>query len=113
MSRPPKVHKAPQRCRVRWSPKAIADLESIGDFIALDSPAAAERWTIKLAERVTLAATMPKAGRIVPELRRADIREVFLRTYRIIYRLAADELHILTIFEGHRLFPEDVNASGK
>jgi plasmid stabilization system protein ParE len=45
---------------------------------------------------------MPLSGRVVPELERDDIREVFLRSYRIIYRVADDNIRILTVFEGHR-----------
>lgn len=38
----------------------------------------------------------------MPELGRNDVREVFLRTYRIIYRVAGDDIRILTVFEGHQ-----------
>jgi hypothetical protein len=31
-----------------------------------------------------------------------DVREVFLRTYRIIYRIEPARILVLTIFEGHR-----------
>jgi plasmid stabilization system protein ParE len=39
---------------------------------------------------------------VVPEAGREDVREVFLRTYRIIYRVAGEDLRVLTVFEGHR-----------
>lgn len=53
---------------------------------------------------------MPFGGRGVPELARTDLREVFLRSYRIVYRVAGDDTRILTIFEGHRrLRPADVD----
>jgi hypothetical protein len=39
---------------------------------------------------------------VVPEVGDPDIREVFLRTYRIIYRIEPDRILVLTIFEGHR-----------
>jgi len=32
-----------------------------------------------------------------------NVREVFLRTYRIVYRVVDDGIVVLTIFEGHRL----------
>jgi toxin ParE1/3/4 len=44
---------------------------------------------------------------MVPELQRPDIREVFLRTYRIVYRIRANAIDVLTVFEGHRLFEAD------
>ncbi len=39
----------------------------------------------------------------MPELRRDDIREVLLETYRIVYRVRKDAIDVLTVFEGHRL----------
>lgn len=54
---------------------------------------------------------MPNAGRIVPEVGRPDVREVLLRTYRIVYRVVDDGIVVLTLFEGHRLLGElDLDA---
>ena len=57
---------------------------------------------ISMAENLALT---PLAGRRVPELGRDDMRETFLRTYRIVYRVAGSRVEIITVFEGHRLFP--------
>jgi toxin ParE1/3/4 len=54
------------------------------------------------------AAASPGAGRRVPELGRDDIREVLKGKYRIVYRVTAERVEVLTVFEGHRLFPDDV-----
>jgi len=40
---------------------------------------------------------------VVPEFGRDDVREVFVRTYRIVCRMLPDEIHVLTVFEGSRL----------
>jgi addiction module RelE/StbE family toxin len=85
-----------------FSPTAIADLEEIASYIARDNPRAAEAWVDKLVDRAELAALQPRGGRVVPEVGDPDIREVFLRTYRIIYRIDPDRILVLTIFEGHR-----------
>lgn len=103
-SRPPK--EAP---RVRWMPQALRDLHAIRRFIARDNPVAARRWVSRIQDRARAAASAPQAGRVVPEFDRADVREVFLRSYRIVYRVLDDELHVLTVFEGHRLLrPDDL-----
>jgi len=44
---------------------------------------------------------------VVPEFEGLDVREVFLRSYRIVYRVLEAEIHVLTVFEGHRQFPVD------
>ena len=98
--RPPAIH---------WSDQAKDDLAAIGDYIAADNPATAMRWVERLIADVERAAAMPLAGRVVPEYAdRHDIREVLRRTYRIVYRVRDDAIEVLTIFEGHRLFPKGV-----
>jgi plasmid stabilization system protein ParE len=62
----------------------------------------------KLVAAAERAAAVPLAGRRVPELAREDVREVLLRSYRIVYRLAEHRIEVLTVFEGHRLFPISV-----
>jgi len=51
------------------------------------------------------------AGRRVPEIGRDDIREVLKRSYRIVHRVRGDRLEVLTVFEGHRLFPPDIEGT--
>ena len=99
--------------KVRWMPRALEDLAAIRRYIARDNPVAARRWVSKLEQRANRAALAPLAGRAVPEVSAGDIREVFLRSYRIVYRVREDELHVLTVFEGHRLFPEGVLPDGE
>lgn len=96
--------------RLRWTLRAVSDLEEIEGYIAADDPKAAARWVSKLMEHAKKAAWTPHAGRVVPELNRVEIRELLLRAYRIVYRIAGEEVHVLTIFEGHRLFPADVKV---
>ncbi len=45
--------------------------------------------------------------RVVPEFGREDIREVFLRSYRLVYLIGDDAIEVLTVFEGHRLLETD------
>lgn len=60
-----------------------------------------------LQARVRTVASARLPGRVVPELDRKDVREVFLRSYRIVYRVLDAEIQVLTVFEGHRLFPRE------
>ena len=46
----------------------------------------------------------------MPERADLEVREVFVRNYRIVYRVFEDAIHVLTVFEGHRLFPQDVES---
>ncbi len=89
--------------RLRWTHRARQDLLDIGEYIARDSRTAARAWVDRLRRRARMAAEVPLAGRAVPEFGRKDVREVFLRTYRIVYEVRDDAVHVLTVFEGHKL----------
>lgn len=88
---------------VIWSRRAREDLAEIVRFIARDDRVAAERWVARLIQRGESLDGLPRAGRVVPELGRDDIREFIERTYRIVYRVHGEEVRIITVFEGHRL----------
>jgi toxin ParE1/3/4 len=90
-----------------WTETARQDLQAIRRYISADSPAAAKRWVSRLRERARKALHSPLAGRIVPEFFRDDIRELIEGNYRIVYQIFEDRLVILTIFEGHQLFPAE------
>ncbi len=93
--------------KILWTDRSRRDLLAIGRYIARDNLKAARAWIERLRERARAAAEMPLAGRIVPERASDEVREVFVRNYRIVYRIRKDAIHVLTVFEGHRLFPED------
>lgn len=94
--------------KLSWSQRALDDLLDIGRFIARNDPRAARRWVERLRQRAQEAARNPRLGRIVPEYSQEDLREVILGAYRIVYRVQEDTIEVLTVFEGHRLLPEDV-----
>jgi toxin ParE1/3/4 len=93
---------------VLWTDRALADLEAIRDYIARDNPSAAARWVMRLCQTAEKVGTAPLAGRRVPEFARDDVRELLLRSYRIVYHLSERQVEILTVFEGHRLYPAGV-----
>lgn len=55
----------------------------------------------------------PLAGRVVPEIGRQDVREVFLRAYRLVYQVSEDQFIVLTVFEGYRRLPGSIAAKGE
>lgn len=56
----------------------------------------------KLIYRMANLTTMPRVGRVVPEIGQERIREVLEGKYRIVYRIDDDTLAVLTVFEGHQ-----------
>ena len=92
--------------RIRWTYRAKRDLLAIGWFIARDKPQAAREFIARLRARARKAAKLPRAGRMVPEFRREDIREVIEGNYRLVYRVTKVSVEVLTVFEGHHLLPD-------
>jgi plasmid stabilization system protein ParE len=88
---------------IRWTLQAAADLESITEYIAENSPHYACLFAIDVLSAVEQLTDFPHSGRIVPELAQADIRELLFGSYRIIYRVKNEIVEILTIFHGARL----------
>ena len=90
-----------------WTETSKQDLQAIRRYIAADNPTAAKRWVNLLRARAINALHAPLAGRKVPELLREDIRELIEGNYRIVYQVIEDRLVVLTVFEGHHLFPKE------
>ena len=88
---------------VRWTPQAADDLEAIANFIAVDSPQYASLFAIDILAAVDRLGVFPRSGRIVPETNHPDVREVILGNYRIVYRIRADLIEVLTVYHGARL----------
>jgi plasmid stabilization system protein ParE len=83
---------------------ALDRAAEIARYIAADRPTAAERWIDGLMRTVDGLARSPRRGRMVPEVGRAEIREVLYGPYRVIYRLGPKRLAILTVRHARRAF---------
>jgi toxin ParE1/3/4 len=83
--------------------------EEFMDWIARDDPEAARRWVAHLFDRVRQLRQFPDSGRMIPEARRPEIRELIMDQYRIIYRRDASRIVVLTVRHTRELFsPDDV-----
>lgn len=51
----------------------------------------------------------PQAGRVVPELNQPDLRERFVYSYRLIYRIEPQRILVTAVIHGKRLL-EDTTA---
>ncbi len=93
--------------RIIWTETASLDLRGIVEFIAEDNPEAARSLATIVLNKIETAASFPDSGRIVPEKTDANIREVLLAPYRIIYQLdrAHKVLHVARIWHAARGIP--------
>ena len=86
-----------------WSKESLKQLIEIEQFISKDNPERAIKFIDKLVDRGDAIKDYPFKGRIVPEFSINEIREVFEKSYRIVYRIFETKIEILTVFEGHKL----------
>jgi len=89
--------------KVIWSPEAIEDVESIAEYIGRDSEFYAKAVATKIVEMTREMGVFPWAGRVVPELGDEKIRERFIYSYRIVYRIEDDCILIVAVIHGKRL----------
>jgi toxin ParE1/3/4 len=89
--------------KIRWSHEALERLIEIEEYISKDSPAGPTHFVDQLIDHAQLLSGRPRMGRTVPELTTSDIRELIFKKYRIVYRLKANHIEIVTVFEGHRM----------
>lgn len=87
---------------IRWTEKASVDVIGIFDYIAEHSLAYAEAVYERILERPGQLNLHPKSGAVVPEFGRDDIRELFVHSFRLIYRIVDDDIRVLTVIHGSR-----------
>lgn len=93
--------------KIQFTDEAVAKLRAIHDFIAKDSPTRAVEMVDRLTRRALQVAELPHAGRMVPEYQRDMLREVLERPYRIIDRIQADGIEVLTVMHYRQTLPAD------
>lgn len=91
--------------KVVWSPLALERAEEIADYIAEDNVEAARIFLIDIFAAVGRLRSFPQSGRAVPEVNRSDIREILFKKYRVVYRIARQQVSILTVRHGKQRLP--------
>jgi len=92
---------------VTWSDHAKVDLRHIHDFIAADSRHYAKKVTQAIVDKTLQLSELPRIGKVVPEINDEDIRELHLYSYRILYEVKADHIHVLAVVHRRQDFQPD------
>jgi plasmid stabilization system protein ParE len=98
--------------QVAVSPTARRDLRVIVRYISVDSPDRAVAFGQFLLGSTKRLADFPELGRVVPEFDDPSIREIIVRSYRVIYRVdhADCRVDIARFWHGARGTPEVEDA---
>ena len=92
--------------------EAVAELERIGDHIALNNPFRALSYVQELRQSCENLADMPESFALVPRYRDSGVRRRVHGNYLIFYRIGISTIDVIHILHGAMdyervLFPED------
>lgn len=93
--------------QVALSPTARHDLQDIVRYISVDAPERAVAFGQFLLTQAKRLGSFPQMGRMVPEIGEPKIREIVVRSYRVIYRIDDSDcrVEIVRFWHGARGTP--------
>jgi len=89
---------------VKWTKNSLEELDEIANYISKDSLKYAKILTNQIFEMASHLEQFPKLGRIVPEYKDPNLREIIYKNYRIIYLIKKKNIEIISVIHGsHKL----------
>lgn len=92
---------------VTFTHRFLDRVEEYTDYIALDHVSTAVKWARGVFEQCQKISHQPQSGRMVPEFKKPEIREIIHGNYRLIYELKANQIDMLTIWHTRQMLPDD------
>lgn len=89
--------------RLIWTEPALADLEAIADYIALDRPDAASRLVKEVMARVSLLEDFPEMCPHPHDLPDSRYRHLSIPPLRLFYRVEGNVVYIVYIMRSEKL----------
>lgn len=89
---------------VIWADAAQEDLDAAAAYIFRDSPAYAASFVNRALRTARSLTGFPMRGRMVREFGDKSVREIFIFSYRLIYRVEENRISILSLIHGARDF---------
>ena len=90
--------------RLIWTQQAVDDLNEVLLFLGRSGRPAGLMFMARIEESLEQLVSFPRSGAVVPELGDADVRQLAVMNYRLIYRLlhGAETVEIGAIIHGAR-----------
>ena len=94
-----------KKYKVHITASAQTDIRQIFDYIAQENPINATRFIDEIETRVSLLDQFPQRQPAIPEnsFFGTDFRHLIVEKYRIIFRIAGNDVFILRIIHGARI----------
>jgi len=87
---------------IYWTNDALDHVEAIRDLLSITSPKYAEMVVTELFDRVRPLATLPRIGPIYQKAGLPQIRELLVRSYRIVYYVGRTQIDIIAVLDQKR-----------
>ena len=85
---------------VEWTDPAWDDLAGIAEYIARDSEYYAAAFVQEMKEAAASLADFAERGQVVPEFGDPSIRELLVKSYRLVYKVSENRVVILALIHG-------------
>jgi plasmid stabilization system protein ParE len=92
--------------KVEWTEFAVSRVTEIAEYISLDSTIEAERWVNKIFDKTDNIPNFTNRFRPVKESSNPNHKEVIFGNYRIIFKVTAKKIFILTVRNFKQILPE-------
>jgi len=86
-----------------WTSTAIKDLNSIAEYIEMDSEIASKKFIKEIISKAEGLASQPFKGRPIPEKIPGGYRQILYKSYRIIYRIEGLNVFISSVYHQKKL----------
>ncbi len=83
--------------KLTWTARARTRLAELHDYIAQDSKPRALAMVERILDRAEMLVVAPRSGVLLKSFVDEEVRELLERPYRIIYRVSAASIEILTV----------------
>ena len=88
---------------ITWTDTAQNNLIEIREYVRLDSPLQADLLIEGIFTKAQVLMQFPEIGKKLSELPQHSYRELLFKSYRIIYKIEAETVYILTVYHSARL----------
>ena len=95
----------PAKFRVRITRAAERDIEETWNFIACDSPEAADKFVRRFEEQIETLERFPERCPLIPEneILGTRYRHLLYGNYRTVFRIARKTVYVIRVIQGARL----------
>jgi toxin ParE1/3/4 len=99
--------------KVQFAPSARSQFLAALAYIRKDKPSAALNFRNQAEKILRRLEKFPESGRIVPEFPDLPYREVIVSPYRFFYKIKADIVWIVAVWQGAQIPEKSARRSDK